>query len=146
MASPTWSFSSSHLDNLGQLEPALNLLLQTIKENTTDSQSKNFAQKLADVTLNFLYGLMHDGLGLKENLKDKYGHENEVKDLKQALEKLLDIISDLRACIRCLDDVAVGTGQQDVVDGEQKTDTIQEWDHMNTEVYYHYQSFQPYFV
>lgn len=68
---PSWITTGSHHDNLMQLEPALTLLIQTMVDSATDRQSVSFAQKLADLTLNFLYCLLKDVVHLTETARVK---------------------------------------------------------------------------
>lgn len=68
---PSWITTGSHHDNLMQLEPALTLLIQTMADSATDRQSVSFAQKLADLTLNFLYCLLKDVVHLTETARVK---------------------------------------------------------------------------
>lgn len=70
-APSSWTSTGSHHDNLMQLEPALTLLIQTMADSATDRQSVSFAQKLADLTLNFLYCLLKDVVHLTETTKLK---------------------------------------------------------------------------
>ncbi|XP_069136705.1 LOW QUALITY PROTEIN: spatacsin-like [Argopecten irradians] len=99
VTSPTWSVTSNHHDNLMQLEPALQLLIDTVKLNLTDKGSERFSKKLAEILLDFLYELLHDGLNLLDVVKESYGHDEEVKTLTVAIEKLLDLIGEVRGCI-----------------------------------------------
>ncbi|XP_021345955.1 spatacsin-like isoform X2 [Mizuhopecten yessoensis] len=99
VTSPSWSLTSNHHDNLMQLEPALQLLIETVKIHLTDKGSERFSKKLAEILLDFLYELLHDGLNLLDKEKESYGQEEEVKCLNMAIEKLLDLIGEVRGCI-----------------------------------------------
>jgi hypothetical protein len=62
-----WTSSGSYHDDLTQLEPALLLLIQTTTDSMGNKQSVNFARKLADITLNFLYRLLQDAVKLADS-------------------------------------------------------------------------------
>ncbi|XP_060065527.1 spatacsin-like [Ylistrum balloti] len=99
VTSPTWSLTTNHHDNLMQLEPALQLLIETVKVHLTDQGSERFSKKLADILLDFLYELLQDGLNLLDVVQESYGHDEEIKSLNLAIEKLLDLIGEVRGCM-----------------------------------------------
>ncbi|CAC5394702.1 SPG11 [Mytilus coruscus] len=100
VACPSWSFSSNHYDNIIQLQPALELLIQSVSDNLTDSQSQDFVKRLSDITLEFLYGLLSDALDVQESVKYKMNNESEIEDMKKSIDVILEDIADIRQCLR----------------------------------------------
>ena len=74
--SPSWTSQNDHYDNLIQLEPALHLLLQSARGSMGDKLAQVFAKQILDTTMDFLYGLLLDGLGLAETLTDQDEKDN----------------------------------------------------------------------
>lgn len=116
VTSPSWSVTSSHHDNLTQLEPALQLLIETVEKNIGNQEAEGFAKKLSEILLDFLYGLLHDALNLSDSAKASFGHEDEVTDLNKAIEKLLDLIGMVRNGVRQIlakmSDGRMGSGER----------------------------------
>ncbi|XP_053405680.1 spatacsin-like isoform X2 [Mercenaria mercenaria] len=89
----------SHVDTLLQLEPAVNLILDTIKGTIGDKHSHMFGKEVLDSSMDFLYELLLDSLAVSETVIT----EQENIDLQQATEKLLEYIEKTRECIRMLE-------------------------------------------
>ncbi|XP_076102993.1 spatacsin-like isoform X1 [Mytilus galloprovincialis] len=123
VASPSWSFSSNHYDNIIQLQPALELLIQSISDNLTDSQSQDFVKRLSDITLEFLYGLLSDALDVQESVKYKMNNESEVEDMKKSIDVILEDIADIRQCLRKIE------RERKLKDGIEEVKRVPDTDH-----------------
>ncbi|XP_056021478.1 spatacsin-like isoform X6 [Ostrea edulis] len=98
--SPLWISSGSYRDDLMQLEPALKLLIQTMADSMGNKQSVNFARKLADITLNFLYRLLQDAVNLADSARVNADEKEIIADLESVMDILLSFISDVRRYVR----------------------------------------------
>lgn len=73
----------SHLDSLIQLEPAVNLLIESVRGSIGDKHSLLFGKQILDTSLDFLYELLLDSLSVSESMVT----EQERTDLQQATGK-----------------------------------------------------------
>ncbi|KAL3867490.1 hypothetical protein ACJMK2_044692 [Sinanodonta woodiana] len=112
--SPTSSCVPVHdyYGNVTQLDMALNIVLHSAESSIDDIHSIRFGQELLDLILNFLYGLLLDALG------------DEKEDLQQAVDKLLDYISEARECVRRLDAKQQGSQSQSVNMKQEKLEKL----------------------
>ena len=85
---PSWTPKFSHLDNLLQLAPALNLLLQNVRDSIPDKHARIFGRQVLDIAMDFLYGLLLDGLEVGEKITEPQEKEDINKATGKALCKL----------------------------------------------------------
>lgn len=78
--SPSGAPQYSHLETAVQLNPVINLLLDSVRDTYGDKHAKIFGKQILDVSMDFLYELLLDGLTLSESLPDN----EEKKDLQSA--------------------------------------------------------------
>ncbi|KAK3097855.1 hypothetical protein FSP39_013855 [Pinctada imbricata] len=88
----------SYHDKFVQLEPALQLLIQTVGESPDDRPSQQFSKKVADVTLEFLYNLLRRAI----DMRDLEGFSEKSEDMQKALDRILLFISKVRTCVRTM--------------------------------------------
>lgn len=77
---PSNAMTFSHLDSLVQLEPAVNLLIESVRGSIGDQHSLLFGKQILDTSLDFLYELLLDSLSVSESTVT----EQESVDLQQA--------------------------------------------------------------
>ena len=78
--SPSWTPNLSHVDHLLQLDPAFSLLLQNVRDSMGDKHAQIFGRQVLDITMDFLYGLLLDGLDVIAKVSDP----QEKQDLDKA--------------------------------------------------------------
>lgn len=144
----SWVPSYSHEENFSQVEPALDLLVQCVRESVAEAQSRQFAEQLLSVTLHHLYGLQADALVV---VRDCWGSLSpspeecqEVEVLEGILGKLMVKIGQLRRFQRMLLAKSVLTTRpSQAVDIEEGVGTypkeeLSEWDDMDSNVRAHH--------
>ncbi|XP_064609488.1 spatacsin-like, partial [Liolophura sinensis] len=88
----SWVPSYSHEENFSQVEPALDLLVQCVRESVAEAQSRQFAEQLLSVTLHHLYGLQADALVV---VRDCWGSPSPFPEESQEVEVLEGIAGKL---------------------------------------------------
>ena len=106
----------SYHENFVQLEPALDLLIQTMGDNLEDRPSWQFSRSVADITLDFLYTLLHRAIELSaaEKLTGKG------QDFQVAIDRILYFVGKVRLCVRRINEVSVMKKPTDVLEQNQK--------------------------
>lgn len=122
----------SHQENLDQLEPAILLLIQSVKDNMSDQLSRQFAEQLMRITLDHLYGLLRDALDVMKRTKDDPLKEKE--DLTTISGRLMGLIAELREIVKCwMQKPELSVSDIDTADGI-LDETLSKWGSMNTQV------------
>ncbi|XP_050400907.1 spatacsin [Patella vulgata] len=123
-----WQPTFHHYGNIKNLEPALFLLVDTVKDCASHNQSHYFAHNLLTLTLNFLYDNLHDGLEVSKSLGTSEGDNRVREDLQKALDLLMNFIAELRCCLKLVNvkspyrqqsSIRDVTGIMEEVDGSQ---------------------------
>ena len=99
-----------------QLEPALDLLIQTMGDNLEDRPSWQFSRSVADITLDFLYTLLHRAIELSTAAKiTGKGQEFQV-----AIDRILYFVGKVRLCVRRINKVSVMKRPAEVIEQNRK--------------------------
>ncbi|XP_046337180.2 spatacsin-like isoform X1 [Haliotis rufescens] len=129
-----WTSHLCHYDSVQQLESALSFLVQAVRENVNDQQSRDFANKLLTLTLEFLYGLVHNGLSVHGGLGQTQCDQQEKGDLEKAVDLLMGYIAQLRQCLTLARGKLI-IKASDTPDGLTTDDSVEdsEWSHLTAE-------------
>ncbi|NXY85661.1 SPTCS protein, partial [Alcedo cyanopectus] len=120
------STSQSHLKNLEELRPALNLLCSAIQESDLEPHSKHFSEQLLSLTLAFL----------SKQLEDIFVHTEEPDGfLQKSADILTDYIIKLRKFLRKYPRPQINAGYagKDVDEELPVLEESQKWEKMTAE-------------
>ncbi|KAH3730075.1 spatacsin-like isoform X1 [Dreissena polymorpha] len=107
--SPHEALQFGHMDSLIQLEPALHVLLQSARSTMGDKHSQIFGKQVLDVTMEFLYSLLLDGISVLEHADS----EEMQRDIRQATDKVVEHIDSFRNCMRAMEESSRSAGQSE---------------------------------
>ncbi|WAQ97766.1 SPTCS-like protein [Mya arenaria] len=100
-----------YLESLNQLEPALKLMLESVRSSLKDKNSQTFGKQVLDAKMEFMYELFLDGLVVLEGATD----EAQRKDILQATEKVQHHIEEMRKYVRLMEESVKMGGKEDSV-------------------------------
>ncbi|KAL4227664.1 Spastic paraplegia 11 (autosomal recessive) [Mactra antiquata] len=106
--SPSSAPQFSHYESIDQLNPVISLLLEAVQDTLGDKHAKIFAKQILDISMDFLYELLLDGINVSESLTDS----DEKMDLQIATEKLLEYIENTRKFVQNLENHFNDTGSK----------------------------------
>ena len=76
----------NHLDALLQLEPAVSVILESVRATVGDKHSHTFGKDVLNNTIDFLYELLLDSLSVSTSVVSQQENSN----LQQATGKMFD--------------------------------------------------------
>ncbi|XP_041372717.1 spatacsin-like [Gigantopelta aegis] len=127
-----WQQPNCYQDNLQQLESALVLLVDAVQSNMANRQSQDFGNKLLTLTLDYLYGLLRDGLAVRSGLESGEQGLQEKEDIEKAIEIVMTYTAKLRQCLVSGTKETWLSEQMDCRDGGEDTEESK-WKDLGTE-------------